>query len=242
MSMFIWRQIGIEITGHTTAGTLAACAFAIIFPIFETMGGYFYDFGELFFFSSATLLAIKGYWLALIFISPIAEYNKESFLFFLATLFPLLSVKLGNKKAFFTIAAAIFFSGLVYLYVKSLYIENSGGSTEFHLFTHLNYIFSGWISTEITYGVFLGAGMFIPHIIIIAWIFKVSWKKLSYHWKNHIKIAMIINFPLYIIFCYPGELRNFSLLYIGFIAILSIFIKEVINFEQKKENDYKPRK
>ena len=233
-SMFLWRQIGFEITGNLTAGTLTACVFAIIFPIFETIGGYSYDFGEIFFISLATFLAIKSYWLLLILISPIAEYNKESFLFFLATLFPLMSVKLGNKKTFLTIATAIFLSGLVYLYVKSLYIGNDGTSTEFHLLEHLEYIFIGWTDVEITYGVFFGKGSFLPHILIIAWIFKCTWSKIPLIWKNHIKIAALINFTLYFLLCASGELRNLSLLYIGFITMLSIFIKELIFIEQKK--------
>lgn len=121
LSMFLIREIGIEVTDNSTAGTLTACIFAIIFPIFETVGGYFYDFGEIFFLCSAALLAIKGYWIAVILISPIAEYNKESFLFFIATLIPLIAIKTGYKKSFFVSAMAMLLSGLVYLYVKSLY-------------------------------------------------------------------------------------------------------------------------
>ena len=233
-TMFILRKICNEITGNKISGILTPCLFALIFPLLETVGGYFYDFGEIFFFSLATLLAIKGYWLALIFISPVAEYNKESFLFFLSTLFPLLAVKLGNKKTFAVLTAAMFFSGLVYLYVKSLYAGNDGGATEFHLFTHINYIFNGWFNTEITYGVIFGRGMFLPHVLFVAWMIKCTWKKLSTMWKFHIKIALTINLPLFILFCYPNELRNFSLLYIGFIAMLSIFIKEAVFIEQKK--------
>ena len=235
LSMFIIRGIGIEITKSPTAGTLTACIFAIIFPIFETVGGYFYDFGEIFFFSLATLLAIKGYWLALILIAPIAEYNKESFLFFLITLFPFVKEKLGIRKALLVLASATFFSGVVYLIVSNTYIGNNGGTTSFHLLTHLKYLFKNWMNLEITYGMFFGAGMFLPHVLLIAWLVKCTWKKLSVAWKNHLKIALFINLPLYWLFSYKGELRNLSLLYIGFIAMLSIFVKEVIEFEQKEQ-------
>mgnify|MGYP006916040520 CR=1 FL=1 len=233
LSMFIWRQIGIELTNSPTAGTLTACTFAIIFPLLETVGGFFYDFGELFFLSLATLLAIKGYWLALILISPIAEYNKESFLFFIVTLFPLFAEKFSKTRTALILTAAIFLSGVVYLYVSNLYIGNSGGSTEFQFFKHLEFIFSGWFNIEISYSTIFGAGMFLPHILIFVWILKCTWKKILPTWKNHLKISAVINFPLYIAFCYPGELRNLSLMYISFIAMLSIFIKEVINIEQK---------
>ena len=236
LSMFIIREIGIEITKSPTAGTLAACTFAIIFPLIETGGGYFYDFGEIFFFSLATLLAVKGYWLALILIAPIAEYNKESFLFFIATLFPLLVLKLGNKKTFFALTAAIFLSGLVYLYVKSLYTGNIGGSTEFWLYGRLKEIFKNYTNTEITYGVFFGSGMFLPHVLLVAWLMKCTLKKLSPMWKNHLKIAAAINIPLYIVFCWMGELRNLSMLYISLIAMLSIYIKNLIT--AKGEDDF----
>lgn len=236
LSMFLIREIEIAITGNATAGTLAACVFAIIFPIIETGGGYFYDFGEVFFLSLATLLAIKGYWLALILIAPIAEYNKESFLFFLLTLYPLLAEKISVKKAAAVVTISAFLSGLVYLYVKSLYTGNPGGSTEIWLYARLDEIFNGYAKTEITYGVFFGKGMFLLHVLFIAWLIKCTWKKLSTMWKNHFKIAAAINIPLYILFCYPGEIRNLSLLYISFIAMLSIFIKDLIT--AKGEDDF----
>lgn len=234
LSMFNLRAICAEVSGSKIAGTLAACVFAIIFPIFETVGGYFYDFGELFFFSLATLLAIKGHYLALILISPIAEYNKESFLFFLATLFPLLAGKLGRKKALFMTSAAIISSGLVYLKVSSIFAQNSGGAVELHYMLHLENFFSNWYNTEITYGVFFGQGMFLPHVLLVAWLVKCAWKKISPEWKNHIKIAAALNIPLYIIFCWIGELRNLSMLYVGFTAMLAIFIKGAITDEGKE--------
>ena len=234
VSMFVLRKICIEITGNELSGTLTPIIFVLIFPILETFGGYFYDFGELLFLSLATLFAIKGYWLALILISPIAEYNKESFLFFVVTLLPLLTINFSKKKSFFIVATAIFLSGLVYLYVSTMYIENIGGRVQLHLYKHLEFIFSDWADTEITYGVFFGMGTFFLHILFIMWIVKNAWGKLSLQWKYHIGIATLINVPLYILFCWPGELRNLSLMYMGFIVMLSIFIKEAIIFGEKK--------
>ena len=228
VSMFVLRKICIEITGSELSGTLTPIILASMFPILETFGGYFYDFGELLFLSLATLFAIKGYWIELILISPIAEYNKESFLFFVATLLPLLTINFSKKKSFFIVTTAIFLSGLVYLYVSKMYIENLGGRVKLHLAEHLGFIFSGWSDTEITYGVFFGMGTFFLHILFIMWIAKNAWGKLSPQWKYHIEIATLINVPLYILFCWPGEIRNLSLLYIGFIAMLSIFIKDAI--------------
>lgn len=233
-SMFLWRKICIDLTGNKIAGTLAAIIFAMIFPLLETVGGYFYDFGELLFFSLAIFFACRGHWIALIILSPFAEYNKESFLFFSITLFPILALKLGKKKAALSTISAVIFSGLTYLYVKSLYAGNPGGSTEFHLFEHISYLIHGWTNLEITYGVLCGQGMFLLHIIFVAWIGFNTWKKLSAEWKQHIYIALAINISLYLLFCVPGELRNLSMLYIGFIAMLSIYIKNLITVEGEK--------
>lgn len=231
LSMFVIRQIGIEITGSATAGTLTACCFTIILPLFDVR--FYYDFGEIFFFALAALLAIKGYWLALILIAPIAEYNKESFLFFWATLFPLLSVKLGWKKSAAVTMTAIILSGLAYLYVRSIFAQNPGEAVEFHLDLHAQNLLHGWTKLNFNYGQWFGYGMFLPYILLIAWIAKNSWQKLSEAWKNHVKIAAAINFPLYIICCWDNEVRNLSLLFISSIAMLAIFIKGAIMDEGK---------
>ena len=228
ISMFLWRKIFTELTKNKTVGTFAACCFAIIFPVLETVGGYFYDFGELLFFTLAIFFACRGSWLELIIISPFAEYNKESFLFFVMTLFPLLAVKLGNKKAAVTVIFSAFISGCLYLYVSNFYAGNPGGSTEFHLWEHIKDLSGGWIESEVTYGVLIGQGMFLPHILLIVWLFKNSWRDLPIQWKNHIKLAAAINIPLYLLFCNPNELRNLSMLYIGFIAIISLYIKNFV--------------
>ena len=73
--------------------------------------------------------------------------------------------------------------------------------------------------------------MFLPHIILVAWILKCAWKNLPTPWKWHVLLAALINFPLYILFCAPGELRNLSLLYAGFMVALSIYIKVATDFE-----------
>ena len=227
----------IEITKSSVAGTLTAGAFTIIFPMIEWLWVY-YDCAEIFFLSLATLLAIKGYWLALILIAPIAEYNKESFLFFVLTLYPLLAEKISVKKAAAVVTTSAFLSGLVYLYVSSIYAVNLGGNTEWHFYEHLQEFFSlhSWLTKYPFYGVYWGIGFFIPNTLMIAWLIKCTWKKLSATWKFHIKLALTINLPLFILFCQPNELRNFSLMYISFIAMLSIYIKDLIT--AKGEDDF----
>ena len=235
ISMFIWRQLCADVTGSKLAGTLTACIFSLLFPVLETVGGYFYDFGELLFFSAAALFAYRGWWLPLILITPFAEYNKESFLFFVATLFPLLMVKVGKKKTTFIIAFCVFLSGCVYLHVSSLYLNNAGGSTEFHLPLHIQLLFKWWANTDIIYGMYFGQGTFFLYALLVAWLIKSVWSKLSSPWKHHAGLVTLVNVPLYLLFCIPGELRNLSMMYIGFMVMLSIFINDFILAAQRQQ-------
>ena len=217
----ILRLLLIEVTQDKFSATLGACLFAILFPFFEVLGGYYYDFGEIFFFFTAALLAIRKKFIALLLITPFAELNKESFLFFLATLFPML----GLKKTL----TAIFVAGFSYLYVRQIFINNPGDMADHRFFEHMQNIFdiNSYFLTDSIYGLPLPSRMFFLHIIYILWLVKNFWCKLSDNWKLHAKIALIINGILYFMFVVPGELRDLSMLYISFIIMTTYFIKEL---------------
>ena len=234
-SMFFIREIVLDLTGNELSATITACVFALLFTVLDVR--YWYDYGEIFFFSLATLCACKGWWIALIFLSPIAEYNKESFLFFVITLFPLLMFKIGKKKAALTVIVSALFSGIVYLKVRSIFAQNPGLPVEFHLDLHIASIFDYWFSIDFIYGSFFGVNMFLPHVLLVAWIFYCSWKNLPQQWKQHFYSALAINVPLYLFCCGVGEIRNLSMLYMGFIAMLSIYIKNLITVEGRNFYD-----
>lgn len=217
----ILRLLLIEVTQDKFSATLGACLFAILFPFFEVLGGYFYDCGEVFFFFLAALLAVRKNFIALILITPLAELNKESFLFFAATLFPFL----GLKKTF----SLMFIAGLSYLYVKNIFINNPGDSADLQLWNHLDQLFdvNSYFMTASTYGLPLPTRIFFLHVIYVVWIIKNFWCKLSDDWKMHAKIALAINGTLYILFIAPGELRDLSMLYVSFIILTTYFIKEL---------------
>ncbi|MBQ6297366.1 MAG: hypothetical protein IJK81_06705 [Selenomonadaceae bacterium] len=132
-SVFVWRKICIDLTGDSIAGTLAPLAFTIIFPYLQTNGGHFYDFSELLFFSLATYFALKGHYLALIFMTPIAAHNKESFFFFLLTLYPLLRRIQTRKNAIMVLGISMLLAGLTYLLTFSKFAGNAGFTAEYHL-------------------------------------------------------------------------------------------------------------
>lgn len=212
------------------AGTLTALLFALLMPFLEQVGGYYYDFPELLFMTLGAKYALRGNWLALTLVIPLAVVNKEAYFFFLPTLYPFAKAKLGKKQAVIFMLAGVLLAGLTYLYIKSFYTGNPGGMVQFHLMNHIKEFakISTYFLTSTTYGLPLGSRMFFLHVIFTLWISWHAWKSLTDDLKQHVKIALVINIPLYWLFCYPGELRNLSLLYISFCVLLTCYIHNVL--------------
>lgn len=229
----ILRLLLIEVTQDKFSGTLGALLFAIIFPFFEVLGGYYYDFGEILFFFLAALLAVRKKFIPLLLITPLAEWNKESFLFFAATLFPLFNKNFGLKKSAAMTLGIIFTAGISYLYVRQIYLNNPGDMADGRFFEHMENIFDikSYFLTDSIYGLPLPSRMFFLHVIYVLWIIKNFWHKLSDEWKLHAKIAVVINTILYFMFVVPGELRDLSMLYVSLMILTTYFLKSL------KENE-----
>ena len=230
ISILMMSNILSETIGSKLAGISAAMIFAILFPLFETRGGYFYDFFELMFFTFTVHFALRGKWLILLLTIPIATLNKESFLFFVPLLYPFLKNNISQKNSSFIIALGIILSSSVYLWIRSQYTGNMGGTVEFHLMEHLRDLFDwhSYFKTEVNYGFKTGARMWFLYVIMVAYIIRKTWRKLPIEWLKHAKMALVVQLPLYCLFCMPGELRNLSMLYMTFCVMLAIYIKELL--------------
>ena len=229
-AIYVLRSLVSEILQDRVVGTLGALFFALVFPFFEVLGGYFYDIGEILFLFLAARFALHGNWIGLLILAPIAEANKEAFFFFLPTLFPLFCQHYDMKKSAGIILSAIFFAGLVYLYIHQLYEGNPGGTVEWHAYDHLKLMFNplAYFKTSSIYALPLGSGMFLPHMICVFWIVKNAWHHLPSPWKLHAKIALAINGVLYFFFVVPDEIRDLSLLYVSFISLTAFYIRDLI--------------
>jgi hypothetical protein len=217
-----------EVTGNKAAGVLGAMLFTIMFPLLETNGGYYYDFFEVLFFALAVYLSMHGKWGLLIIMAPIAEINKESFLFFIPMLYPFLRRRLSSRQCCFIIMVGVVLSGLAYMWIKQQYVGNPGDIAINHGIAHFYDLFNwhSYFEREINYSIPTGARMFFLYIIMVGYIVLKTWCKLPGWWKLHAKIAVTIQLPLYILFCALGELRNLSLLYMIFCVMLSLYIRE----------------
>ena len=229
-SLWVLRSLLSEITQDKVAGTLGAMLFALIFPFFEVLGGYYYDIFEILFMFMAARFALHGNWLGLLVLTPIAEANKESFLFFLITLYPLAQMNFSTKKAISVTTGTVMLAGVTYLYIRSLYAGNPGDMADWRIYDHLKSAldFSSYFHTTSIYAFPLGQGLFLPHVICVIWIVKKAWRYLTEAWRNHGKIALVINGILYFMFVLPNEIRDLSLLYVSFMIVTAFFIREVI--------------
>jgi hypothetical protein len=233
ISMFLLREICIEVSRNKISGTLAPISFSLLLPLIFTRGGYFYDFFELMFMSAAFLLTLRKKFIWILPITLAATLNKESFLFFIFALIPLLVQPFRSRyKLLLFISSNVFIAAIVNFIVKSTYAKNPGGNVEYQLVDNikfylnpLNYLFSfEWI-----YGVYVPKGFSIFILLAVFIIVLKSWPTLERPIKQHTLFALAINIPLFILFCWRDELRNLSMLFITFTIMIAVYLKDILD-------------
>lgn len=222
-SLFMLRSILLKINFNQYESVLAPSAFILAFPYILSGGGYFYDSAELAFFTGAVLLSIQGKLVSLTILTLFATFNKESFLFFIPTLYPFLRENHTFKRTSLVLTIAMLIAALINLYLKNLFAGNPGSSIEFHLFNNIRaYLnFSTYFTGNVTYGLPGPSGVFVTTLIITMIIAVRGLHYVNQAWKQHMIMALFINIPLFFAFCYVGEIRNLSMLYVGLIALMA---------------------
>lgn len=176
-----------------------------------------YDYVELAFFALAFLVARKGNWWWLIPIVFFATLNKESFVFFLVTLYPLLRSKLPRWKAASVLAFLEVIGLGVYMYLRKAYAGNPGGTTEFQAWAQLArlaHISSRVFSLAHFYGLPVPVvDTLLPIALVAATIWR-AWPRLALPVRRNFQMATVINLPLYFLWGGTGEIRVLSMLFI----------------------------
>ncbi|CAN7401233.1 hypothetical protein LJR289_002427 [Pseudoduganella sp. LjRoot289] len=221
-SLFLMRAISLDAGLAPMTAVLAPSALALAFPYLQTVGGFFYDSAELFFFALAFLLVSRRQTALFFAILIPATLNKESFLFFVVALLPLLMHHYPKRSAAAIGAAAVLVSGLVNAAVKLMFADAPGGAVQYHLAGNLQAYLSGapYSQLELTYGLAGPRQAFALTLFIIALVFARGWRDSPGVVKRHILLAAAINLPLFAAFAAAGELRNLSLLFIGFAILI----------------------
>ncbi|GBG14006.1 TonB-dependent receptor [Novimethylophilus kurashikiensis] len=229
-AVFALRKLCLDLYGDQPAATLAAMGMALLLPVFLTEGGYYYDLAELLFMPLAVILAMRGNLWLLALLVGVATFNKESFLLFVITLYPFLRARLNVKRAIALEAGLLAIAVVVNVLVKYQFSSNPGEFAQFQLLDHLRWLMrpTSYFLFEVNYGVPTPKGLNIINLLLLATLVRNSWKYLSPAMRQHIWLAFGISFPLFLAFCYEGELRNFSLLYVGFTVMLCVNVAMVL--------------
>ncbi len=223
LALFVLRSVCLVAGVSQAAATAAPAIFALMVPILQTRGGFFYDLPEVLAFALAARLALGGHILPLLLLAVPATANKESFFFYCLTLLPLLMVRLSLRTAIATTLGATFLSGLTYLAIRLAYAGNEGDNAIFQLFDNLLFYLNplNLFLFDQSYGLplFKGYGL-----IVLAWfaiLIVYGWREVPRPIHDHLKLAAAINVPLLLLFCAEGEMRNLSMVYVPVVVLMS---------------------
>ena len=223
LALFALRSVCMSIGLGRAAATAAPAIFALMIPILQTRGGYFYDLPELLVFTLAARLAIGGHIVPLLLLAVPATANKEAFLFYCLTLVPLLMVRLTVRYAVATALGAAFVSGLTYLAIRQVYVGNPGSNALFQLFDNILFYVNplNLLLFDQTYGLPLFKGYSIVFLGWFAVLMAYGWRMVPSYIHKHLMLAAVINVPLLLLFAAEGEMRNLSMLYVGIVALIA---------------------
>jgi len=203
--------------------------FMLLFPLLGIKGGYFFDYPELLFMAAAAWIALSNEWWWIIPVAALGTWNKESFLLFVFTLYPLLRRRYSRFNSLFAVCILIAVCIATYLPIRLHFSHNPGGTVEFHLKDQIAFYLhpfqmDTWIDR--TYDLMFPAmSAPIPTLLLVWFVWRV-WRMLPLWLKRHAQIAAVINFPLYFLLCQPGEYRDLSLLYVSFLLVIGFTLYE----------------
>ncbi|WMD19767.1 hypothetical protein RAS12_24620 [Achromobacter seleniivolatilans] len=240
-SLFVMRRLCLRLGASAPAATVAPAVLALLLPFFLTEGGFFYDFFEVLFMAAAICLA----WLpggqparnmalrlgVLVLIAAMGAWNKEAFLFFVLTLYPLLRQGLPRLQSAAVVGVLALVCGCVYVVLRARYAGNPGGTVSFQPFANLIYHLTpeNWFRTESTYGITLPKGLSAVMVLMIAGVSALGWKRLPAAFRLHVWMALAVNVPLYLLFAAAGEARNLSLLYPALLGVVAMALTGWLN-------------
>lgn len=215
----------------------ATVVFMLIFPLIGVKGGYFFDYPELLFMVVAAWMALKLDWWWIIPIAALGAWNKESFLLFIFTLYPLFRRRRSRLISLLGVSVLVAVCAAVYIPIRIHFAHNPGGSVEWHLKDQINFFlhpFQMFTWIDRTYDLTFPAISSPIGVALLIWTVWRSWRLLPPWLKRNAQIAAVINIPLFLFFCQPGEFRDLSLLLISFALILAFNLQEWIESAKSK--------
>jgi hypothetical protein len=231
-SLYLLRSILSNFSVGPFAAIFAPCIFSLCMPIIQTVGGYVYDYSELFFMSFALYLTLKNRYITLLFVVSLATFNKESFIFFIPALYPFLPKSSAVSKTHIFYTLQLLISVCINIWLKRVYADNPGEAVQIwftqNIKDYLNPL--TYFSFEASYGLLAPKGINVMTVFLVFILISTAWKYLDQKVRTHCLIAFCINFPLFIIAGYTNEIRGLSFLYISLVFLIAY----TIQYHEKK--------
>ena len=208
----------------------------LLVPYVMSGGGYFYDYPELTFLALAVWFALKFDWWWVIPVAALGAWNKESFLLFIPTLYPLFRRRSSRLASCLAVAILCLVCFAIYYPIRHTFAHNPGSTVifswpdEVQLLRHPRTLVT---LTRSIYGLPMLAGYTIVPTILLIWTLLRGWRYLPSPIKRHAQIAAAINIPIYLLFVEPGKLRDLSMLYIVFLLLLAVNLKHWIDVSER---------
>jgi hypothetical protein len=205
----------------------------LLIPYSLSVGGYFYDYPELAFLALAVWMGMNFDWWWMLPLVALATWNKESFLLVALTLFPILRSRHSRISALVGTGLLASTCAAVYLAIRPRFSRNPGEALLVQWRAQLDFLSHPLrlLRMEVTYGITTYRAFSILPLALLAWIVWRGWKLLPLEIQRHGQMAAAINIPLYFLFCMPGEMRDFSMLYIVLMSLLAVtFTNETRQF------------
>jgi hypothetical protein len=230
-AMLMLRNVCIELVGNRVAAMFAPLAFALVVP-----ASNFWDFPELFFMTLAVWIAVRGKLMWLVPAALIATFNKESFLFFLVALYPLMRMRAPRSATLVCLSACVAVAVAVNIVVKLHYANNAGGMVELHLWDNLRFFLhlQSYLQIEYTYGIPLPKRINIVNLFIVLVIIRYGWPALPRPARQHALLVCAINIPLFLLFGFGDEIRALSMLHVSATLLLCGCLSEYLSRETSR--------
>ena len=189
--------------------------FALMIPLsFRGDGGFIYDFSELALFSAGLYSLFANRLKLFLAVLPLMVSNKESNILILIFAAIIMFFRYSRRTALRHLVMQAGVALIPFALIKWYFANQPGGSVEFHLLDNLRF----W-SQPSSYLTFITTSVFfIPFpnpsnllaVPLIAWLALYKWFEKPPLLKTLFVAAVLLNFPLFFLFCYRDEFRNLS--------------------------------
>ena len=225
LTLVVLRRIYLHFHPDDQSGALLSIVvFSFVYPLTFQSGGFFYDWFELLGTAVTFYLYVKRRknWATVALFAT--SFNKETVFLLAFGLYFLNEDAESHARRSLRLAAQLLLCLASRAIIMKGYESNPGASVEFHLLENLRF----WLNpvsylkfdNGMALGVFTQNAQNILLLPILAIWFRRGWQKVDASIKRLIKVQLVLLLPLFLLFGFQDEVRNFSLMFVPCFVVL----------------------